>query len=55
MLRVIAQAVSQIVELPVFAVAIVVFGAAPAAGQTDAPKQYYLALGDSIGIGKGEQ
>jgi lysophospholipase L1-like esterase len=51
MLRVTARAWRQIVELLVFAVAIVIIGATPAAGQVDPPKQYYLALGDSIAYG----
>jgi lysophospholipase L1-like esterase len=51
MLRVTARARRQIVELLVLAAAIVIFGAAPAAGQVDPPKQYYLALGDSIAYG----
>jgi lysophospholipase L1-like esterase len=42
---------SQIVAFPVLAVAIVIFGASPAAAQVDSPKQYYLALGDSIAYG----
>jgi lysophospholipase L1-like esterase len=42
---------SQLVVLLVLAAAIVIFGASPAAGQVDTPKQYYVALGDSITYG----
>ena len=48
MSQAIARALSRIV---VFTAAIVVLGATSAAGQADPPRQYYLALGDSIAYG----
>jgi len=46
--RVIARALSQIA---VFTAAIVILSATPAAAQADPPRQFYLALGDSIAYG----
>ena len=46
--RVIARALSQIV---VFTAAIVLLSATSAAAQADPPRQFYLALGDSIAYG----
>jgi lysophospholipase L1-like esterase len=42
---------SQIIASLAFAAALVILGASPTAGQIDPPKQYYLALGDSITYG----